>query len=246
MQPSQDINNLQPATNNPVNTGGVVFQDKPKRNTAMILGMVLLAILAIGGIGFGVWEMMDANSQKEQLNSQINDLKQQISELQETTNTDFMPDSIEENPIITAEDPESYTLRFNQSIDNDGYLSIFVKDGAFQQCMLSIGGDCDIRGLPNNIFKMATIGWGNGSGNEKVGFITKDGEVWYIPVYKNNSVSEGINDNFVAQKVDIDGFVKDIVQVNYSADTSDPVSTHRSTVFILDDGSIVNYESLAF
>ena len=61
----------------------VVFQDKPKKNNGMILGMVVLAILAVGGIGFGVWAMMDGNTQKEQLNSQISTLKSQNSELQE-------------------------------------------------------------------------------------------------------------------------------------------------------------------
>lgn len=52
-----------------------------KSNKGMILGMVFLAILAIAGIGFGVWTMLDSNTQKEQLNSQITTLKAQNNEL---------------------------------------------------------------------------------------------------------------------------------------------------------------------
>ena len=58
----------------------VVFRDKPKRNTGMILGMVLLGILAVGGIAFGVWEMMDGNKRVDDLNNQISTKKTQNSE----------------------------------------------------------------------------------------------------------------------------------------------------------------------
>ena len=61
--------------------GDVVFQDKPKKSHGMLYGMILLVILAAGGIGFGVWAMMDGNQQKEQLNTQISTLKSQINEL---------------------------------------------------------------------------------------------------------------------------------------------------------------------
>ena len=61
----------------------VVFTDKPKKSNGMILGMILLALIAAGGIGFGVWAMMDGNSQKETLNSQISTLQEENNELQE-------------------------------------------------------------------------------------------------------------------------------------------------------------------
>ena len=88
MQPE---NNGQNVASMPVETNAVapkanddiVFQDKPKKSTAMILCLVFLALLAAGGIGFGVWAMMDGDSQKEQLNEQISALRKQNSELQE-------------------------------------------------------------------------------------------------------------------------------------------------------------------
>ena len=108
MEPNQNINNMPNATGAPVapnvprvpNTSGatnasvmtpkpnsdVVFKDKPKKNIAVILGMVLLGILAVGGIAFGVWAMMDGNAQKAELNAQIDSLKQKNNALNEQVN----------------------------------------------------------------------------------------------------------------------------------------------------------------
>ena len=61
----------------------VVFQDKPKKNSYLILGMILFAVLAAGGIGFGVWAMMDGNAQTAKLNEQIDALEQQNDSLQQ-------------------------------------------------------------------------------------------------------------------------------------------------------------------
>ena len=75
--------NNQPATN-PAPAENTAVQDEPKKKsskTGIILGFVLLFLLAAGGIGFGVWAMMDGNTQKEQLNAQINTLKKQNEQL---------------------------------------------------------------------------------------------------------------------------------------------------------------------
>lgn len=74
-----------PIANEPVKSD-IVFNDKPKKSGGMILCMILLALLAAGGIGFGVWAMLDGNAQKDTLNQQISTLKSQIDELQEKIN----------------------------------------------------------------------------------------------------------------------------------------------------------------
>ena len=60
-----------------------MFENTPKKSNGMLIGLILCLILAIGGIGFGVWAMMDGNQQKEQLNSQISSLKQQNNTLED-------------------------------------------------------------------------------------------------------------------------------------------------------------------
>ena len=65
----------------PVNGGNdVVFQDKTKKSHGMLYGMILLAILAAGGIGFGVWAMMDGNSRVAKKDEQIASLNSQLAE----------------------------------------------------------------------------------------------------------------------------------------------------------------------
>lgn len=67
-----------------VNDGkGVVLQDKPKKNRGMIYGMILLAILAAGGIGFGVWAMLDGNTRSQKKDEQISQLQSQLGEKSE-------------------------------------------------------------------------------------------------------------------------------------------------------------------
>ena len=79
MQPN-NINTEMPTT--PINPGDdLVFRDKPKKNTGMIVGMVVLAILAAGGIGFGVWAYLSGNQKNTELNNKISDLNSQISTL---------------------------------------------------------------------------------------------------------------------------------------------------------------------
>lgn len=63
--------------------GPSVVKEKGGKKTGWILAVVLLLIVAIGGVGFGVWMMMDGSAQKDALNSQISALKQQNNDLQD-------------------------------------------------------------------------------------------------------------------------------------------------------------------
>ena len=72
-----------------------------KSNKGMIFGMVFLAILAIGGIGFGVWAYMDGNAQKDSLNLQVADLKTQNAKLLEQISGDE-EEIIDENSDANA------------------------------------------------------------------------------------------------------------------------------------------------
>lgn len=68
-----------------------VPQPEKKKSNTLLLLVILFAVLAAGGIGFGVWAFMNGNSEKDKLNSQITNLRQEITilteknaELQET------------------------------------------------------------------------------------------------------------------------------------------------------------------
>lgn len=52
-----------------------------KGGKGMLIGLILCLLLAAGGVGFGVWAMMDGSTAKDNLNAQIVSLKAQNSEL---------------------------------------------------------------------------------------------------------------------------------------------------------------------
>ena len=54
-----------------------------KSSKGMLLGLIFCLILAAGGIGFGVWTMMDSSAQKTNYEKQISDLNSRINTLQE-------------------------------------------------------------------------------------------------------------------------------------------------------------------
>lgn len=59
---------------------------KKSNKTGIILGFVFLSLIATGGVGFGVWTMMEKQATEAKFNSQITSLKEQISTLTEKTN----------------------------------------------------------------------------------------------------------------------------------------------------------------
>ena len=84
--------------------------NEKKKGKGMLYGMILCAVLAIGGIGFGVWAMMDGNDQKGAYEEQISNYKKQINELQEkinniTDNTGAKNnDNVDESEYISVEE----------------------------------------------------------------------------------------------------------------------------------------------
>ena len=89
MQPNANSNmmNNTPQTT-PMNPGGdIVFKDKPKKNKGMIAGLIILALLAAGGIGFGVWAFLSGNQKEAKLNEQISDLQSQLANQPEVDET---------------------------------------------------------------------------------------------------------------------------------------------------------------
>ena len=75
------VQNTSAAPSENIMTQGV--SEKKKGSKGMLYGMILCAVLAVGGIGFGVWTWMDGNTQKDSLNQQISELKKQNSGLQD-------------------------------------------------------------------------------------------------------------------------------------------------------------------
>ena len=97
----------------------------------MLYAVIVLAILAIGGIGFGIWAMVDGNTQKAQLNAQIDALNARITELggdEEPVSTGYFYGKPE-----SAEEIESIFISYNEGKDNIDILDGEIRYYAFDE-----------------------------------------------------------------------------------------------------------------
>lgn len=76
--------------------------EKKKSGNGMLIGMILCVILAVGGIGFGVWAIIDGNAKKNDLVTEISALKDQINESNEKN--EQLPYQYENNESSDVDD----------------------------------------------------------------------------------------------------------------------------------------------
>lgn len=94
VNPVTPLKPVEPAGGPTFDNGPSVVEGKGGKKTGWIMAVVLLLIVAAGGVGFGVWAWVDGNTQKDALNDQISSLKKQNSELMEQISS--LNDEIEE------------------------------------------------------------------------------------------------------------------------------------------------------
>ncbi|MBQ3433125.1 hypothetical protein IJG22_02390 [Candidatus Saccharibacteria bacterium] len=170
MDPNQNTN-MQNATSAPTSTGAsnasstslnmsdksvesskpgsdVVFRDKPKKSHGMLYGMILLAILAAGGIGFGAWAMMDGNGQMEQLNDQISVLKKQNSELQEQVSNNTEESNVRKacdgtyyGELKEERDGAVFDLKYTYALNEDGTFTADYGGASRRSGVYTINGN---------------------------------------------------------------------------------------------------------
>ena len=87
MQPNNNMTNIN-TTESMAQKDDVVFRDKSQKKTGMIAGMIVLALLAAGGIGFGVWAYLSGNQKEAELNNRIADYERQLDEIRQSKQED--------------------------------------------------------------------------------------------------------------------------------------------------------------
>ena len=232
-----------------------MFENAPKKSNGMLIGLVLCLILAIGGIGFGVWAMMDGNSRAQKKDEQISQLQSQLAEKSEVVvedDTTVVEDtSVGEykNPVIRSDNTEvSYYVNFQSSNilgqDVTKRVSINVVDGKVNGCNLSeqtaegnwrVIGECSINGLDENIYKVIEFGEGQMNADSKIGFITESGKVAYFGLYDFASSNTADIKNYL----NLDKNVIDALEVG----VGNGVAGGYSTIFVFSDGSYTKYDA---
>ena len=94
---------------------GMGFQQTKKKNTGMIAGMAVLAILAVGGVGFGVYGMAQKSSDRPA------EMKVEVKNEDGTTTT------LETEKVEVSDDNKTVTITDTATVSGGPY----IKDGYF-------------------------------------------------------------------------------------------------------------------
>lgn len=250
----EEDNNKPVASDEPIVLGG-----EKKTSKGMIAGLIVLAIVAVAGIAFGIIELMQVSNKDKEiagLNQQVIDCANASGDKTENE-TVTCPDGTEaevdnyvlKNPVIDRSD---LSISYSTNVISFGSekktatLNIVANNGKVSHCSYSgNNGDCSVVGLDGSIYKIVDIYEGNGPGSEKIGFLMEDGSVWYSDLYNRVENAVEWKEEFAVKKVNIDGFVKDIVSVGvYDGNVNG--YGYASTVFVLNDNSIVKYDESMF
>lgn len=138
-----------------VEFGGIKTADTQRKSTGLIAGMIVCAILAAGGVGFGLWGVIKSNDELSKPVVQITKddgtvvtIEPDKVVMSDDTKTIMIDDFessnvIKKNPIITAIPPKVYNFGFSSpkfsSDMNDPYeydVRLGVQDGKISSCSL--------------------------------------------------------------------------------------------------------------
>ena len=232
--------------------------NKPKKSRSAMIGMIVFALIAACGIGFGVWAMLDGNSRVQKKDEQIKELQGQSIEKKDETvvenDATVVMDEVDNgdgyrNPVIKSDNTDLiYRVGFESSYYyDDNYqnyvMSINLKDGEIDTCSIykadgAFDSECRITGLNGEIFKVIEFGEGQSNVDSSIGFIMTDGTVQYFPfieAMKNKDYS-------IKGQLSINGFVHDAFNINVGASDPNVAGGYGSTVFIIDDGAFLKFD----
>lgn len=243
-------------------------EEKNKMSKKQIIGLVILSLIAIGGVLFGVYGMNSQNDQIAQLTTRAEDAEEKVEALEANKVTIVDPDenTVEisdstlnyQNPVIKSIDPEEqYQISFKSSRYSTGVgefetLHVGIMDGEIESCDIFSGStDVETTYVSNERFD---------SSCEITGV---DGKIFNVIEFgegqSNNESNIGFimtdgtvqyfpffkameSKTFAAQgKLRIDGFVTNAIKVG-AHPVNSPVGGYGSTVFLLRDGSYVKYD----
>ena len=150
MEPNQGMDNKPNVVANAQDD--IVFTNKPRASKGMIAALACAVVLAVGGIGFGVWAMIDGNQKVAKKDEQIAKLNEEVEKRGQTG-----------GEIIDVEVDENYVPDSSNAVNTAGYLYV---------------GEWGLKiKIPENL-EVATFmyDYGNGYDVLRVSGATKDGQ----------------------------------------------------------------------
>lgn len=194
MEPNQNIQGAPIVQNEQFNNGPVmgstVAQSEPsvakapkdKKNNGMLIGLILCIVIAICGIGFGIWAMMDGNSRVDGLNTQIKALQGQNVSL-----SDKVAELEEELSNITS--------------GNKEWAETELVDGVFY--IKNANGDVIAQSEGVDVEEIVSCEGSSDDTVLKCIVNTAEGEGWFLyDIYGDSLVSSFDNDDEIDVEID--------------------------------------------
>lgn len=237
---------------------------KPASNNGLKITTAITSILAICGIGFGIYgitrnnsttetksdfkvEIVDEDGQKSTVESE----KITVAEDGKTITISDTP-ATKANAIIAADDNTNYSLKASASASSNGSsynVELSVSNGEVTACALRqyesgatrFVKNCQVpTGFSGKISQIIEAGEGQ-SYFQNMAFVMEDGSVAYIK--SQDLVDSAINDTAaqVQGTFKIDGTVTDAETVYAFPKGSEGIGAYVTTFFILSDGSYIKY-----
>lgn len=204
------------------------------------IATAIACVVAVCGIGFGVFSVIDSSNKSQE----ISKLKIENDNLKGNKEDNISTENVFQNPIIKSEVLNGATLfeEFMIETDDEYRLYIGVKDGKINSCYIGYdvySSQCEIAGLNGNIYKMIEFNRGLDSSSTYIGFIMEDSTMNYFAFGCDNGCFNVANyTNFTANRLKIDGFVVDGLSIHVPEEN---YGGYPSTVFVLDDGSYLQF-----
>ena len=169
-------------------TANMMIGGTQKKNTGLIVGMVICAVLAVGGIGFGIYGMVEANSAKDiivtkdteisnltgqldSLNVKIDELESEVNAQQDSSNQETQTDKKQDISIV-----------------DDGNLTPGIENGVF----VFKNSEGAIVMQDNEIRNVSYIIACDGNATGKCTAKTSDGKsVWFVFDLDNKEIKSG-------------------------------------------------------
>ena len=249
----QDVTVVEPVVSN--------NNQKKGNKKGRTITTVIAIVVAICGIGFGVfgiirgWDKDDqissleaqinkANNEIVSLETQVEEANNKIESLKNNTTEQITTTRSKNQLIMSGAAPVVYNVNF-EARSGDSSILLSVRKGEVDYCKYGSGGyvnkECSIKGLTGKIYKVAEISEGQDrSDKDSIGFIMEDGSVEYL--YLNDALERG--DFNIDGKLKIDGVVTDIISIGVGVE--DGIGGYGSTVFVLANGDYMLYDESLF
>ena len=242
--------------------------EKSKISKKQIVGLVVLSLIAIGGVLFGVYGMNSQNEQIAQLTVRATDAEGKVAQLETEKITITDPDGgtteitdsvlSYQNPVIKASSSDQvYTITYVSPTKTNGFynraMNIQVKDGEIVNCDVGVvvesgilysqdsgAKTCEISGVEGDIYKIIDFGAGQDAALKYIGIIMTNGVVHYLS-FKDALGGEKFD---ASNTLNVNGVVADAINVNASVLLPDGQtgSGYFQTVFVLSNGSTVEFD----